>query len=122
MFTDTSTPQREAEYDQLMLVDGVPVAISPRQRDAMLQIRANLLREHIEDVCPGTQGVALRFPGSGLAMQQCGALLADFVRLVRLREPSLHLSVELEPDDGPLWLRVDGDRAAEFVRVVFTLP
>lgn len=121
MLTDIASAPLTAEGDQIILVDGIPMAISPRQRDAMLQLRANLLRELIQGVIHQPDGVALRFAGDGLAVQQAGDLLPQFVRLARLREPSLRFTIELEPDGGPLWLRVVGARARDFVRVVFTL-
>jgi hypothetical protein len=80
-----------------------------RREDLVLGLRASL-REVVELV----DGFALRMLPSAVVG------VADFVSLERLCCPFLRFSTEIEPGEGPLWLRMTGpDGAKGFLRESF---
>jgi len=73
---------------------------------------AGHLRSALQEIRELPDGYAFRLPA-----KECLAA-AEFVALERLCCPFLHFVLELEPEEGPIWLRISGRGGVkEFLRV-----
>jgi hypothetical protein len=80
-----------------------PAAISPERRERWAAVTAELYRL-VEEVRELPDGFALRLPTRGEVL----ALAAEEMNFERLCCPFLRISLEVEPNHGPLWLRMTG--------------
>ena len=63
-------------------------------------------------------GYALRFPAESSIIIKA----AEFIKLERLCCPFFNFVLEVEPDNGPLWLKLTGPEGVkQFLRVEFGL-
>jgi arsenate reductase len=87
-------------------------AIAPEQRQAHLDTSRDLFSQ-IEEVREILNGYEFRFAsGSSLLVK-----LAEFISLEKLCCPFLGFVIEVEPEGGPVWLRLTGrDGVKKFIR------
>jgi hypothetical protein len=87
-------------------------AIPPEQRQAHWD-KSRELFSHIEEFRELSNGYELRFAsGSSLLLK-----LAEFISLEKLCCPFLGFVIEVEPEGGPVWLRLTGrDGVKTFIR------
>jgi hypothetical protein len=78
-------------------------AMSETEKQRHSQLRA-AMEANIAAVAEAPDGLTFRFDGD----PQTLLLVAEFVTLERLCCPFLYFSLEVEPDGGPLWLRLKG--------------
>lgn len=88
--------------------DGKPIACDPAaiavdEREAHTKI-ATALFEHITDRRELSDGYAFRLPAETEVVQTAGA----FVSRERLCCPFFHFTLEVPPDEGPVWLKMTG--------------
>jgi hypothetical protein len=89
-----------------------PAAISPERRERWATVTAELYRL-VEEVRELPDGFALRLPTQEAVL----ALAAEEMNFERLCCPFLRMSLEVEPNRGPSWLRMTGgEDVKEFLR------
>lgn len=72
-----------------------------RAREGLL---LQLIREATLEIQELPMGCALRLPNDSAVLLQ----IAEFISLERLCCPFFHFEVQIEPDAGPVWLRLTG--------------
>jgi hypothetical protein len=89
-----------------------PAAISPERRERWATVTAELY-QLVEEIRELPDGFALRLP----TQEDVLALAAEEMNFERLCCPFLRMSLEVEPDRGPSWLRMTGGEGVkEFMR------
>jgi len=78
-------------------------AIEPEKRAPHLA-KARALFNQVEQICELENGYAFRF----LNEAQVLSMLTDFIVLERLCCPFFGFMVEVEPEGGPIWLKLTG--------------
>src|SRR6185369_3938202 len=87
-------------------------AIPAEQRASHLA-KSREFFSQIEETSELPNGYAFRFAGEPNMLQR----LADFVSLEKLCCPFLRFEIEVEAENGPVWLRLTGrDGVKEFIR------
>jgi hypothetical protein len=76
----------------------------PQDQRPQHQARTEQLFAASQEVRELATGYALRLPGETEILQT----IADFIRYERLCCPFLHFVVEVEPEQGPIWLHLMG--------------
>jgi hypothetical protein len=89
-----------------------PTAISPERRERWAAVTGELYRL-VQEVRELPDGFALRLP----TQEEVLALAAEEMNFERLCCPFLRISLEVEPNHGPSWLRMTGgDGVRDFLR------
>ena len=93
-------------------------ALGPKQRERHQQLALKLRRAVLEfKELP--DGYSARLPSD----QEMVLAAAEFMSLERLCCPFFRLGLEIESDQGPLWLKVEGeDGIKPFIRAEFSIP
>jgi hypothetical protein len=97
-----------------------PIACIPRAMNDKQLIRHKQLMKQIqnsvEEVKELSNGYGFRFSSKSTSFLE----LAEFITLERLCCPFFNFALELEPDEGPLWLKITGRPGVkEFVQAEF---
>lgn len=102
-------------FDEDLLTD--TLNIDPAETEALYDDMAGVLRLVLEEVRDLPDGFALRFMGGPLFCQ----MTAFFISLVYNRHTEFRFEQTVAPDSGPIWLRLTGPGAPEFVSETFGL-
>ncbi len=91
-------------------------ALTWEQRAQHHRATTYLLTEAVQEIQALPQGYAFRFAADTYAT------VAEFVALERLCCPFVTFAIEVQPDRGPIWLRLTGPEGAkEFLRLELNL-
>ncbi len=80
-----------------------PTAIDPSEREQHREVSSALF-ECITDLREMPEGYSFRLPSGPDVIRTAGA----FVSRERLCCPFFHFSIEVPPDQGPVWLKMTG--------------
>jgi hypothetical protein len=83
-------------------------AFNPEQADRH-QILAHQVQRAVQAVRELPDGYAFRLPGEAAIC----LMIAEFITLERLCCPFLRFVLEVEPDEGPLWLKMTGQASVK---------
>ena len=109
MSTDTTTP------NETILACDISV-ITTQQRDYWVDEVVPKLYPAVEEIQELPNGWAWRLPSTSEIL----LLLAEDLSMERLCCPFVRYTLELEPNQGPFWLRMTGgDGVKEFLRIAF---
>lgn len=87
-------------------------ALDAEQRERHKLLSKDLVLKHLE-IRELPDGYELRFPSNSLLFKE----LSEWATLEQLCCPFLTLTLELQHDQGPIWLRATGrDRVKDFLR------
>jgi hypothetical protein len=90
-------------------------AISPEQQERWIEL-SRLVYGAFEEIRELPDGYAARLPNRPDML----ALLAEDLNIERKCCPFLRFTIEIEPHDGPFWLRLTGPEGAiDFLRIPF---
>ncbi len=85
---------------------------SPEQRERHETV-GQQLKSAVQEVQELSDGYALRYSAETVSV----LTLAEFITFERLCCPFLHFGLEVECEEGPVWLRLTGDEGVkEFLR------
>jgi CHASE1-domain containing sensor protein len=93
-------------------------ALTPEQQQERAEL-AQLIRAQTQVLQELPDGYAFRLPSSSTLFLE----LAEFVQLERHCCPFFNFQLELEANEGPIWLRMTGPKGVkEFIRAELQLP
>lgn len=106
----------DTQSEQEMVIACDPSALSKEQMEYWMGVIAPKLYQSVEEIQELPNGFAWRLPSNAETLM----LMAEDLNMERLCCPFVHYTVEIEPNQGPFWLKMTGGEGVKaFLRMTF---